>query len=96
MEFQIEDWSITKLIELYRDGKITLEETLKNADGENNLRLRIELDNKGKATSSASDSAEDTFAGLSLIEEEVEEEQESEQEQGHVVVGGASFKSPGG
>jgi len=82
------------LFYLYRDGKITLEETLKNADGENNLRLRIELDNKGKAAASASDTAEDTFAGLSLIEEEVEEEeQESEQEQGHVVVGGASFKA---
>jgi len=68
------------LFHLYRDGKITLEETLKNADGENNLRLRIELDNKGKATASASDSAEDTFAGLSLLEEEVEEEEEQEPE----------------
>ncbi|MCP4074820.1 MAG: PilT/PilU family type 4a pilus ATPase [Gammaproteobacteria bacterium] len=83
------------LFYLYQDGKITLEETLKNADGEKNLRLRINLDNKGKTAASASDSAEDTFAGLSLIEEEVEEEeQESEQEQGHVVVGGASFNLP--
>ena len=31
------------LFELYRDGKITLEEALKNADSANNLRLRVKL-----------------------------------------------------
>ena len=34
------------LFKLYKQGKITLEEALKNADSKNNLRLRITLDNK--------------------------------------------------
>lgn len=32
------------LYKLYKDGKITMEEALKNADSKNNLRLRITLD----------------------------------------------------
>ena len=32
------------LYHLYKDGKITLEEALKNADSKNNLRLKISLD----------------------------------------------------
>jgi twitching motility protein PilU len=38
------------LYHLYQDGKVSLDETLKNADAANNLRLRIELDAKGKGT----------------------------------------------
>jgi twitching motility protein PilU len=38
------------LYHLYQDGKISLEETLKNVDAANNLRLRIELDAKGKGS----------------------------------------------
>jgi twitching motility protein PilU len=72
------------LFYLYREGKITLEEALKNADAENNLRLRIELDAKGQA---AAKSADDTFAGLSLLSEE---EDNDEQE----VTGRATFKVP--
>ena len=34
------------LFKLYKQGKITLEEALKNADSKNNLRLRITLDDK--------------------------------------------------
>ncbi len=34
------------LFKLYKEGKITLEEALKNADSKNNLRLRITLDAK--------------------------------------------------
>ena len=50
------------LYHLYKDGKITLEEALKNADSKNNLRLKISLDeanvgNKGGA---------DLTGGLSL------------------------------
>jgi len=38
------------LYHLYKQGKITLEQALKNADSENNLRLRIKLgDNKPEA-----------------------------------------------
>ncbi len=36
------------LFKLYNEGKITLEEALKNADSKNNLRLRITLDAKNK------------------------------------------------
>lgn len=35
------------LFNLYKAGKISLDETLKNADAENNLRLKIELAAKG-------------------------------------------------
>ncbi len=59
---------------LYSSGKISLEEALKNADSENNLRLRIDLAEKGEAA--AAESTEDKFGGLSLIEEEVEGEGE--------------------
>jgi twitching motility protein PilU len=34
------------LFKLYKEGKITLEEALKNADSKNNLRLKITLDAK--------------------------------------------------
>jgi twitching motility protein PilU len=36
------------LFELYRSGKITLEDALKNADSANNLRLRVKLANDGE------------------------------------------------
>ncbi|MCB1666264.1 MAG: PilT/PilU family type 4a pilus ATPase, partial [Pseudomonadales bacterium] len=36
------------LFDLYKAGKITLEEALKNADSKNNLRLRIQLSEGGK------------------------------------------------
>jgi len=57
------------LFYLYNAGKINLEEALKNADGENNLRLRIDLAKKGD--SAADDTALD---GLSLIDDEEEDE----------------------
>ena len=42
------------LYHLYKQGKITLEQALKNADSENNLRLRIKLgDNKPEAKPAA-------------------------------------------
>jgi len=37
------------LYNLYKSGKISLDETLRNADAENNLRLKIELSEKGEA-----------------------------------------------
>ena len=65
------------LYHLYMEGKITLEEALKNADAENNLRLRIELGEKGDKATSNDDAS---LGGLSLVEkpEEVEEEQGEE------------------
>ncbi|MDH3534607.1 MAG: hypothetical protein OER87_02530, partial [Gammaproteobacteria bacterium] len=62
------------LYHLYIDGKISLEEALKNADAENNLRLRIELAAKGAGAAKASD---DSFGGLSLVEEPEEEDEDA-------------------
>jgi len=55
------------LYKLYRQGKITLEEALKNADSKNNLRLKITLANKessgkGKAEATSSAAKADTNA----------------------------------
>ena len=75
------------LFYLYKEGKITLEEALKNADGENNLRLRIDLDAKGQSTAEAED---DGFAGLSLLETEEEDDEEELQQNGM-----SSFQTPG-
>jgi twitching motility protein PilU len=38
------------LFRLYQDGRITLDEALRNADSANNLRLRIKLQDQGKAS----------------------------------------------
>ena len=59
------------LYHLYREGRITLDEALKNADAANNLRLRIDLDAKGEGVG-----AEMTFNGLSIVEEPEPEEEE--------------------
>ena len=60
------------LYNLYQDGKISLEETLKNADAENNLRLKIDLAEKGNR-SAETDS--EKHGGLSLIADEEDEEE---------------------
>lgn len=64
------------LYHLYKQGKITLEQALKNADSENNLRLRIKLgDNKPEAKPAAVKQAAPKAAAatsglsLSLVEE---------------------------
>ena len=62
------------LYHLYRAGKISLDEAIKNADAANNLRLRIELGEKAEGKSQGSDD----FGGLSLVEEVIEEEEEEE------------------
>ena len=62
------------LYKLYNSGKISLDEALKNADGENNLRLKIELAEKGNNVSGDDD--EDDKFGLSLIQDEEDEEDE--------------------
>jgi twitching motility protein PilU len=67
------------LFHLYNEGKITFEETLKNADSPNNLRLRIDLGEKGE--SAPADGGDDTFESLSLsLTEDEESEEESEGE----------------
>jgi len=54
------------LYQLYREGKITLEEALKNADSKNNLRLKIDL----AESEVGGDNGEDRTGGLSLVSED--------------------------
>lgn len=62
------------LFNLYKEGLITLDEALKNADSPNNLSLRIKLQESGKAGEGS---------GLTLEEIKVEEkEEEGEDEEG--------------
>ncbi len=55
---------------LYKEGRITLEEALRNADSPNNLRLRIDLEEKGshlkEKETGLSLADEDDTSGLSL------------------------------
>ncbi len=72
------------LYKLYKEGRITLDEALKNADAANNLRLKIELAEKGASMStstnaSAADTSQkstkpDALAGLSLVAHHDDEE----------------------
>ncbi|HEY9202365.1 MAG TPA: PilT/PilU family type 4a pilus ATPase [Gammaproteobacteria bacterium] len=65
------------LLNLYRAGRISMEEALKNADSENNLRLKIELGEDAPQKKSAD---EDAFGGLSLMEKEVPKDEEEADE----------------
>ena len=61
------------LYDLFRKGKITYEESLKNADSNNNLRLRIQL-SEGKTVEDDDDfDDEDDSAGLSLVSDDEDE-----------------------
>ena len=63
------------LFKLQQAGKISMEEALKNADSENNLRLRIKLaESEGEQTVAATPSG---LAGLSL--EKTQEEKDEEE-----------------
>jgi twitching motility protein PilU len=59
---------------LYREGKISMEEALKNADSANNLRLRIKLDEEGgfekKQTLKSSKPSGDNGNTVALAEED--------------------------
>ena len=70
---------------LYMEGKITLEEALKNADAENNLRLRIELGEKGDK---ASGNEDESLGGLSLVDKP--EEAGEEEDDGGLLINGES------
>lgn len=62
------------LIKLYREGKITLDEAMKNADSANNLRLQITLAESGNKEESEEE------PGLSLSLESVSGEEDDEEE----------------
>ena len=63
----------TSLLELFKKGKISKEEALKNADSMNNLRIRIEHSEDSPGKLDISD--EDRFKGLSILEKEEPEEE---------------------
>jgi twitching motility protein PilU len=63
----------TSLLELFKKGKISKEEALKNADSMNNLRIRIEHGEDSPGKLDISD--EDRFKGLSILEKEEPEEE---------------------
>jgi len=65
------------LLALYKKGKISVDEALKNADSENNLRLKIELGEDSPASNKPK--AEDAFGGLSLMEKEVPKEDDEDE-----------------
>jgi len=79
------------LYNLYRAGKISFEEALKNADGANNLRLKIELAEKGESVAIVEDddaadaesgqgeskktAKNDPLAGISLVSDTKDDEE---------------------
>jgi len=65
------------LFHLYKAGRISLDDAVKNADSANNLRLRIKLAEGGDPEAEAAEKG-DSFGGLSL--EAIEEEQEEKPE----------------
>ena len=67
------------LYNLYKAGKISLDEALKNADGENNLRLKIELEEKS-GNQGSDNKAPSALGGLSLIMDKEEDEEEMEED----------------
>jgi twitching motility protein PilU len=71
------------LFKLYKEGRISMEEAIRNADSQNDVRLRIKLDQSdGKITlEDAPEGAKGTSRTssgltLSLVEEEKKEEDE--------------------
>ena len=67
------------LLKLFKAGRISKEMAIKNADSENNVRLKIELGD-GIQTPEAGDEEEESnqFGGLSLIEHEDDEDESEE------------------
>jgi twitching motility protein PilU len=58
------------LYELYKTGRISYEEALKNADSKNNLRLRIQLSEDRKPDEDTVYDEEDDSGILSLVSKE--------------------------
>jgi len=59
------------LLELFREGRISEDETIRNADSANNIRLKINL------ADGVSEESE-TLASMSLVEDEPEDEEEAD------------------
>lgn len=72
----------TALFNLYKEGKITLDEAIKNADSANNLRLKIKLNDSNSSVpeeeSQEDDKTMKTSSGLTLSLEEIQDEEEDD------------------
>ncbi len=66
------------LYRLYKTGKVSLEEALRNADSPSNLKLRINLSSNQFADTSANSEAQAALSALSLEPKQEEEEEEEE------------------
>ncbi len=74
------------LFKLYKEGRISYDETIRNADSANNLRLRIKLDEEGSATApedteAKQDAPVKPSGGMELTLEAIEEDKDDEDEQ---------------
>ncbi len=69
----------TALFNLYKDGKITLDDAIKNADSANNLRLKIKLSDEGDTVSDTVKPAV-TGGGFNLSLEEKEDDVQDEEQ----------------
>ena len=64
-------------IKLFNEGRISKEMAIKNADSENNVRLKIELgDGVPVVDDSADTEKSSAFSGLSLLEREEDDDSE--------------------
>nr|WP_202410327.1 PilT/PilU family type 4a pilus ATPase [Pseudomaricurvus sp. HS19] len=83
------------LFKLFKEGRITEEEAIKNADSANNLRLRIKLDRQGGTLVEEEVEEESGSAGLSsgfsLSLEETDEERAEREQGGQVKFGKSEF-----
>jgi len=80
----------TALYSLHKQGKISIEEALKNADSENNLRLKIELGEKG----GNKPQKDDGLGGLTLLQMEEPEDDDAEDLPPVQAAGKAKFDLP--
>ena len=77
------------LFKLYQEGRISLDDALKNADSANNLRLRIKLADKGKEAAAVEEVKEEkseqpktsvTGSGMTLSLEAIADEEEQDED----------------
>lgn len=66
------------LLKLFKAGRISKEVAIKNADSENNVRLKIELGDGIQEPEEDEKEDSNEFGGLSLVVEEVEDEDDGE------------------
>jgi len=71
------------LVKLYQDGRISKEIAIKNADSENNVRLKIELASGGQRAKLDGGGGDSGFGGLSLIAKEDDEDEDGEESKQH-------------